>query len=170
VKLFINPLIKRLGGLAILLAVLFVSGCNKDDPKPLNQLLGKWQPESAEPRITVVGGGSVVDFLVAFGYDHDEAEVIAAGLRDPGIDVYTSIEFKSDGKYEGIDSSGAFDGTWELSPDGKTLTLDKGTSDEVVGAVTKLDNADLVLEMDLTEAFGIEGVLEYQFILAMKRI
>lgn len=52
---------------------------------------------------------------------------------------------------DGTDPSDVSDGTWELSDDEKTLTLEKGTNAEVVVSVRTLSDTDFEFFVDLSD-------------------
>lgn len=87
-------------------------------------------------------------------YYKGQSDIILAQNED----TYTDGEymtFKADGTYEGNDG-GIYTGTWSLSADGTTLTIDEGTSDEFVGTVDVLTDTDLrIVAIEETNISGL---------------
>lgn len=159
---------------AILLSVLIMSGCGgDDDPDPKVQIVGKWEITKAEPKLTP-SNTAFVDFLVSNGLSRPDAQELVDEIIDPANVASTgaTIEVKSDGKYEQIDGTDKATGTWELSADGKTLTLDKGTTNMQAASVTQLDGSAMVLDFDYSGDVGIptSSGLGFHVVLTFKKI
>lgn len=166
--------IKPLFSVAIISTLLFIAGCG-EDPEPAS-IVGKWELASAKPEVTVPGGVTLVDYLVGQGIPRAVAEEFEDEILSSDIEFIGQIEFKDDGKYEGVDDTDPNDieefvGTWELSSDRKTLVVDKNTSSEITFEVTTLTGADLVLDLDMTDEVGFApNTIEYHAILTFKRL
>lgn len=159
---------------AILLSVLIMSGCGgDDDPDPKAQIVGKWKINKGEYKLTP-STDAFINFLVANGLSRPDAEELVDEYTDPDNLAATgsTIEIKSDGKYELVDGTDKDTGTWELSGDGKTLTLDKGTIDQQVAQVTTLDGTAMVLDIDLSGDLGFptSSGLGFHMILTLEKV
>lgn len=155
---------------AVLFSVLIMSGCG-DDPEPTASIVGKWQITKAEPKITP-SSQALITFLVDQGLDQSDAEdLVDELLQTDDVDSGT-IEIKGDGTYEETDGSQKSTGTWELSSDGKTLTIDKGTQDQAVATVQKLDGSSLELDFDYSGDLGFPTStgLGFHMIITFKKV
>ncbi len=138
--------------LCAMTVVCFFSSCNNDDEtSPSDLLIGEWTFSSASMDLTI-NGKTLVQYLMDEGeLTESEAEILVDSLYGMIEDDFVPestvvITIKSDGTYLITDpSSGNDDGTWELSADGKTLTLDKGTEDEMIFEVVSLSDSKLVI-------------------------
>jgi hypothetical protein len=126
--------------------------CNNDDddPKASNDLIGVWTVESSSIEM-IIGDKSIIEFLMEMlSITQEEAELFAdIYLSDYGAFEGT-ITFKDDNTYAADFGDGVDTGTWKLSSDGKTLTLDQGTDDETDVQVITLSSVKLQIE--ITEA------------------
>ncbi len=137
----------------LLAIVLLIASCSKDnDPKPADLIIGNWTITSANLSIKV-GTLSLVEYFKSQGLTDAEAQLYASQITDSfkGDIVSGSLEFKKGGSYSSMSNGTTSTGTWELSSDGKTLTLDKGTVDGVVFTVNTLTASDLNIVADQTE-------------------
>jgi len=130
----------------------FFSSCNNDDENtPSDLLIGEWTFSTATMELSI-DGKTLVQYLMDEGeLTEAEAEIYADlifGMVEDEFVLESTvvITIKSNGTYLITDpSSGNDDGTWELSGDGKTLTLDKGTVDEMVFDIVSLTSSTLVI-------------------------
>jgi len=131
--------------------VLFFGSCSKDnDPKPADQIVGNWTISTVNVAMKV-GDKSLVDYLVSLGLPSADAQSLAAQLSDGFESIDGTIEFKKGGTYSSTSAGTTETGTWELTSDGKTLTMDKGTADAFAFTVTTLTSTDLKLSGDQSE-------------------
>ncbi len=146
---------KRLSHLSSLICVIFLfllSACDKDDPKPQNNLIGNWTIQSLTIDIRI-GNQTFVAYLMAIGFSEAEAQEFANSFNDSfAQSISGTIEFKADGSYRAVDETGSVTtGKWELTADNKTLTTDKGTEDETVFTVKTLTASNLNLSASVED-------------------
>jgi hypothetical protein len=156
---------------AILLSVLIMSGCGGDDPEPAS-IVGKWQVTKSEPKITP-STQALVTFLVNQGLSQSDAQELVDEMLDAGGGSTSgTIDIKSDGTYEEVDGTDTYAGKWELSADGKTLTIDKGTPAQTVATVAKLDGSSLELDFDYSGDlnFPTSSGLGYHVVITFKKV
>lgn len=141
---------RRLSNLKILLFIAILTfvftGCSDDDnggnPSPADNLIGTWTVDNVD--ITaMVGNQSLTDFFINEGGLTEQEAALAYTLFETFLmaEVTGSITFKDDNTYVSNFGGSPDDGTWSLSSDGKTLTLDAGTVDEVEIEVVSLTNS-----------------------------
>jgi hypothetical protein len=129
--------------------ILVVAGCDSgsDEMSTKDKLLGTWTVSTVSIDATV-GAQSVVDYLInVVGLSPTDAAV-QYGVYETFLksEITGSITFKSDMTYESnFGSSGPEDGTWSLSPDEKTLTLDEGTADETELTLNSITGSTLAV-------------------------
>lgn len=121
------------------------TGCSDDDnggnPSPEDNLIGTWTVDNADLTM-MVGNQSLTDFLIDAGASQQEAELIVQLFEVFLLaEVNGSITFKDDHTYVSNFGGSPDDGEWDLSSDGKTLTLDAGTVDEVQIEVVSLTSS-----------------------------
>jgi hypothetical protein len=135
--------IKRNPVIAFLL-IFALGACQKDNSTGgSGNIVGKWSVTSSNVKITV-NGTDIVQYLVDnLGLTQQQAETMANSYATEAMNG--TIEFKSDGTYSTTSDQGTTTGTWDLSSDKKKLTLDAGTSDEVIIDVKSLTSSKLVL-------------------------
>jgi hypothetical protein len=144
--------IARLLSLFFLAFVLLLAGCGKDDdPNPNDFIIGTWTVSDVTVDMKV-GTKTLVEYFVSMGLSQTEAQLLASQFSD-GFegDFSGEIEFKKDGTYTSKDGSDTNTGKWELSSDGKTLTTDKGTADEMVLTVASHTATKMNLTSEFTE-------------------
>jgi len=139
--------------------LVYFAGCNGDnndpDPELTNDLLGLWTVSNIEFDAKV-GTQSIIDYLVnEGGMTQAEAELLWAfyeALLLDELDATGTIEFKANNTYLTNFGGSPDDGTWKLSADGKTLTLDEGTIDDMDLTVSSLTSSMLiVIQTEITE-------------------
>ncbi len=142
----------HLSGLICLVSLFLLSGCDKDDPKPQNNIIGNWTVQSLAIDIRI-GGQTFVAYLMSMGFSEADAQEFADTFNDSFEQgVSGTIEFKTDGTYRAVDESGSVStGKWELTSDNKTLTIDKGTADETVFTVKTLTASNLNLSASVED-------------------
>ncbi|MEK6780764.1 MAG: hypothetical protein AABY93_03610 [Bacteroidota bacterium] len=146
-----NTSFKALKYLTLLGFLLFLANCSKDDdPTPSDMIVGNWTISTVDLTIKV-GSQSLVDYLIAQGLTSSEAQLYATQISDDFKDTAGNLDIKKGGTYSTTSGGYTDTGTWELTSDGKTLTLDKGTADESVFTVTALSSTNLNLTGDLTD-------------------
>ena len=120
---------------------LFLVNCEKDDDVKSSDLIGLWTVTDASIEMNV-GDKSLIDYLIdALGITEMEAQLFESIFEEALSEGFTgTIEFKSDNTYESTFEGDTDTGTWELSSDGKQLTLDKGTADELTLDIISLSN------------------------------
>jgi hypothetical protein len=133
-------------------AVLLLASCSKDnDPVPTDLIVGNWQISSVNFTMTV-GSQSLVDYLIAQGLSAEEAQVLADEFQTGFAEIDGTIEIKKGGTYSATTDGSTETGTWELSSDGKTLTMDKGTAYEIDFTITTLTSSNLTMTSEVSES------------------
>jgi len=132
-----------------LIMCMFVS-CNNDDeePSPADLLVGKWTISSTTMDLAF-DNKNLVQYLVdELGLSQLEATAFNDMLEDALLEFFVgTIDFKQDHTYT-INMGGETDsGTWSLSADGQTLTLDADTIDETEAMIISLNSSTLAIEM-----------------------
>lgn len=141
---------------------VFFAGCNGDEngDEEVSDLVGFWTNSNIEIDLSV-GGQSLLDLLILGGFSEEEANLIIADIESQVMDEIGgtgTIEIRSDGTYISNFGGTSDDGTWNLSSDEKTLTLDAGTIDEIVLNVTSLtSNMLIITQTEITEE-EFEGI------------
>lgn len=155
----INSLLAKYGTLLMIPFLVLVTGCNKDEEDEIatSDIIGKWTISSVSFDIKL-GEVSLIDYLIdQYGFTEEEADLYR-DLIDSELDseFEGTIEFKSNQTFV-IDIGGESDtGTWELSADKKTLTLDEGTEDETIAEVKTLTSSQLHLLFTTNEYFDFD--------------
>ncbi len=137
--------------------VLIFTGCKDDNggnPEPVNNLLGTWTVTNSSLDISV-DGQSLTDYFINVGGLSPEDAASYAALFEAIFkgSLSGSITFKDDHTYVSNFADGPDDGTWNLSADGKKLTMDAGTIDETVIDIISLTSstANLSFTQEATE-------------------
>ena len=120
---------------SILLIVLFISSCKKDEELSKKDLIAaRWQGEKITSSATLNG--------------------VSVPVEDEDISG-TFIDIKANGTYTS-DDNGVFDGsgTWKLSNGDKDIILDEGTDEEIVFTITALTSSDLKLSFTQEETIN----------------
>ena len=143
--------------------LVFYAGCNGDEngDEEVSDLVGFWTVSDIEIDLSV-GGQSLLDLLMNVGgLSEEEANLIIADIESQVMDEIGgtgTIEIRSDGTYISNFGGTSDDGTWNLSSDEKTLTLDAGTIDEIVLNVSSLtSNMLIITQTEITEE-DFEGI------------
>jgi hypothetical protein len=130
-----------------------MTSCNKDDDgnSSTNEddLIGVWTINSANSNADIsINGVSIVDyFMDTFDLTEAEAEEFASLFE---FELSGTIEFNSNGTYVADIEDGTETGTWELN--NNTITMDKGTEDEVDFQIKSLTSSKLVIEFSETSS------------------
>lgn len=159
----------------LLLTSTFMS-CNNDDddPKASNDLIGTWTVESSSIEM-IIGDKSITEFLMEMlSISQAEAELFADLYLEDYGDFDGTITFKDDNTYVADFGDGVDTGTWKLSADGKTLTLDQGTADETDVQVITLSSVKLEIEisessMEDIDDDGIDDEVSVNISLTLKK-
>jgi hypothetical protein len=137
--------------------IVFFAGCNGDDDGEEmggNDLIGTWEVTNAEVD-AMVGSQSLTDYFINVGGLSPENAAIAYTLFETFFlaELDGTIQFLGNNTYLSNFGNQPDDGTWSLSSDGKTLTLDGGTVDEIVITINSLTStsANLTFSQDLEE-------------------
>lgn len=125
--------------------IIVFTGCKDEEnggSPEVNNLLGTWTVDNVDIS-AMVGGQSLTDWFINVGGLSAENAAIAYAIFETFLlaEVSGSITFKDDNTYVSSFGGSPDDGTWSLSSDGKTLTLDAGTVDEVQINVISLTNS-----------------------------
>lgn len=137
--------------LGLTLFTLISCDKDKDGNGGSSDLVGIWTVTSSSFEITI-NNVDVIDYLMAaMELTEEEAEMfVDMFFSDMGMTG--TIEFKSDGTYITKSDGETDTGTWKLSSDKKTLTMDDGTADEVNATVVSLTSSKLVVEFTESES------------------
>ncbi len=142
------------------LALMFVvsfNACSDDDEESSNaSIVGEWTVKDVTADVTV-DGEDITDFFVSLGYTQAEAEAYVTLLTSEMTSLAGTVELKEDGTYEtNFDGEDTYTGVWELSSDKTTLTMDKGTEDEMIFDVVTLTDSSLTLETTDSESMDMD--------------
>jgi len=155
----IKVLINQKSALLILCTLIVLStSCSKDDDPKLtdseSNLIGTWTISEDNVLFDAyVGEQTLIDYIVSEGeYTEQEAELLYELFKTILMDEFEisgTMEFRSDNTYTSSSANDdPYDGTWKLSSDGKTLTLDEGDpNDEVALIVNSLTSSTLSIEL-----------------------
>ena len=104
----------------------------------------------------------------------EEAELFAVQYLEGYGDLTGTITFMDDKTYEADLGDGVDTGTWNLSSDGKILTLDPGTDDEATVKVITLSSVKLEIEisdssMEDFDGDGIDDEVSVNIMLTLKK-
>ena len=123
--------------MTLVMTVLFISGCNKDDegldPKSL-ELVGVWQAKEASLLFTV-DGVSLYQYYLNQGLSEAEADEALNFLG--GLIIQTlsgTIEFKNDKTYTANFGGEVETGSWVLLNEGTVLKMTESMTSEVTDA------------------------------------
>lgn len=145
--------------------VVLVPSCKKDDNTPKSEIIGTWNFLEPEVIITV-GGIDMLQYLMSLGLSAEEAQAaLDQFAAEFASDINGTIAFNEDNTYHVslMDSGDDDDGTWSITNNGKTLTLDSQGSDEDNLSIITLTTNSLILGLPLiTEKvdFDDDGVDE----------
>jgi hypothetical protein len=157
------------GLLCTIAVTCFFSSCNDDDEStPSDLLIGEWIFSTATMELSIDDKTLVQYLMDEGGLTESEAEIyddlLFGMIEDEFVPESTVvITIKSNDTYLITDpSSEDNEGTRELSADGKTLTLDKGTEDEMMFEVVSLSESKLVINsiQELEDDFDEDTVNE----------
>jgi hypothetical protein len=142
--------------MGMMLSVLVA--CNKDDEDAASseaKLIGTWNTQSVTFEVTINGEDLLPYLAQALGITEAEAQgFYDLMVGDLEQNYEGNVTINSDGTYESSsfgDEGGDTTGTWALSSDGKKLTLDAGTADEVTADIVELTSSTLKLLISETE-------------------
>jgi len=143
--------------------LLLLGNCSEDgDPKPSDLIIGNWMLSTVNVSVKI-GSQSLVDYFMAQGLTASEAQLYSTQITDTFKDVDGNLDIKKGGSYSTTSGGITDTGTWELTSDGKKLTMDKGTADAIVFTVTTLTSAALNLTADQSEtATGLTITVHFE--------
>ena len=136
----------------VLITGLILSSCSKEDT-PTDNLIGTWTAGTATFTATVGDKTLVQYFTDEMGLTAVEAQQFATLFTMGMQESFTgTIQFKSDGTY--VDNMGGTTdtGTWSLSSDSKTLTIDSSSEPPMDLDVIELTSSKLHLNVSETES------------------
>ena len=124
--------------MVLVLAILLVSSaCNKstEEVAPVDDIIGTWTAITVSTKISY-NDLSAYDYLIGQGFTNEEAN-LQVNYQTSGFESYIpfSLTFKENGTYSllsgsiGDKTGDSSEGTWVLSEDKTTLTID--TIDEI---------------------------------------
>lgn len=129
----------------LIITGLIFSSCSKDST-PADDLVGTWSIESAA-FTAMVGSKTLTQYLI------DELDLTATEAQQ-FTDVFNqqmqqsftgTFQMKSDNTYSSTMGGTPDTGTWSLSSDNKTLTIDSNTDSPVILDVIELTSSKLHL-------------------------
>ena len=149
-----KPLLNMIKKITLMGILLILANCKKDSdpiPTPNDLIIGNWTVSTFNLTIKV-GTQSFVDYLIAQGLTASEAQLYVSEFTSDYGPGPENINIMKGGTYS-YTSQGLTDtGMWELTADGKTLTLDKGTAAKIDFTVTTLSSTNLNLAGDLDDS------------------
>lgn len=140
----------------------FFVACSEDDEVTItskNDLVGTWTLKGADFDV-LMNGSSYKEQLINSGMTEEQADEYLAFFTEDTYEEGTTIELKSDDKYEitYLDDQDDPDfGTWNLSSDLKKITIDEGTDDELIFDIKSFNGSNLSLFNSLAEEMDIDG-------------
>lgn len=140
-------------GIVIVLISLMLLHCSKEiDPTPTaaDLIIGNWKISTVAVALKV-GSQSFVDYLIDQGFTPSDAQLFASAFALDYEDLDGNIDIKKGGTYQNTSGGSTDKGTWDLSSDGKTLTLDRATANETIFTVKTLTNTNLNLSAELSD-------------------
>ncbi|MDZ7607093.1 MAG: lipocalin family protein [Cyclobacteriaceae bacterium] len=158
----LNTLRKALFTVCLICAMTvlcLIVSCNDDDENtPSDLLVGEWTITSTTMDL-FVNEKSLVQYLMdEADMTLAEAQVLADLIQNELMGMFNgTIDFKSGGTYTAVFDGDPDNGTWKISSDGETITLDQGTIDEMLAAIKTLTESTLIIEMTQDEDFDLNG-------------
>jgi len=128
----------------VLVAVLAVTSCKKDSSSAVTLAGGTWT--AGTPTFTAMVGTKTLTqyYTDVMGLTTAQAAQYAAIVNLALAQSFTgTIQFKSDNTYTATLGGTPDHGTWSLSADGKTLTIDSSTDVPVTANILELTSNKL---------------------------
>jgi len=137
------------------LALVILTQCGGDDEGDTNEndLIGTWTV-SAVTFESDIGGQTITQFFMDAGLDEATAQALADAFEE-GFDG--NITFNKDNTYESSFDGDIETGTWTLSSDGMTMTLDPVDDDILMLDVVTLNSNTLIIALTETENEDFDG-------------
>ena len=137
----------------VLMAGLILQACTKEDEdKPSDLIVGTWTATTPTIAITV-NSQTLVQYYTSEGLSTADAQAAAAMVNAMVAQGFTgTLQVKSDGTYVANFGGEADAGTWSLSEDGKTLTIDSNTDVAMTISIVELTSSKLSLQTTETES------------------
>ena len=127
----------------VIITGLILSSCSKDSTTT-NDLIGTWNTQSSTFTATINGKTLTQYFMDDMGLTADEAQLAIGMFNTQMQQTFTgTIQMKSDNTYTSTMGGTTDTGTWSLSSDGKTITLDAGTEGSTILDVIELTSSKL---------------------------
>ena len=143
--------------LMLSLALLFLTQCGDDEGDiKVDNLPGTWTVSE----VTFEFDPSLAQFFQDLGLEPADAQAAADAFEDDFEEGFEgTFEFREDNTYESSFADGNESGTWTLSSDGLTLTLnpDLDTDDNVVLEVITLNSSTLKVSQTESESDDFNG-------------
>ena len=139
------------------LALLILTQCGGDDEGDSNvdDLIGTWTASSVTFEFDIGGQTLTQFFQDAFGISEADAQLLVDAFEQ-GFDG--TIQFKEDNTYDSSFDGDIETGTWTLSSDAMTLTLDPDLEDDnTVFNVVTLNSSTLIISLTETEMEDFDG-------------
>jgi len=149
------------------IALMLLASCGgKDDDGVSSLLIGTWKISKVDVIEVSVDGKDFVEYFADLGLDEATAQEIAdefAASAEENSDIANvTVEFKADNTFLSTQPGEADEtGTWSLSDDGKSLTIDNTQYD-----VKTLSSTSLVAQISEeqeSEGVTIKVVIEFSF-------
>jgi hypothetical protein len=154
----IKPFIAVKSLLIIGFTIFLISSCNKNNESPQSDIIGKWTISSATLAAKINGKTISQYYTDVLGLSQTDADQLAQAFDNALQQSFTgTVEVKSDKTYTQIISGSSKSGTWKLSSDSKTLTLDAGTPDEIAYEILTLTKSSLHLKFTTSESQDINS-------------
>jgi len=143
------------------LALLILTQCGGDDEEDIKEedLIGSWTVSEATFDFDIDGQTLSLFFQDALGLSEADAQVIADAFESDFAEGFDgNLEFNKDNTYDSSFEGDIETGTWTLSPDAMTLTLDSDLDDDnVVLDVVSLNSSTLIVSQTETENEDFDG-------------
>jgi hypothetical protein len=138
------------------IALIALTSCEKDEENLITgSIIGEWITGETKVDVTI-DGVSMYDYYTNFGFPAEQAQAIVDGFTSE-MTFPSSVEFKEDGTYTATLSATETDeGSWTLSDDKKTLTMDAGTEYAMEMTVKVLTDTNLEVEAVETDSYDMD--------------
>ena len=147
----------------VLIAGLAVTSCKKDSSTTVTLAGATWT--AGTPTFTAMVGTKTLAqyFTDVMGLTAAQAAAYSVIANATIVQSFTgTVQFKSDNTYTATLGGKPDSGTWSLSADGKTLTIDSSSAAPVTGTITELTANKLTVTLvnTISEDLNSDGTPE----------
>lgn len=136
------------GIVLVLVTGLIFASCSKES-NPEEDILGTWTVEDVDFEATIGTKSLLQYYMDEFGMTEPQALAVMAAFDAALSEQFTgTIEIMADNTYTATMGDESDTGTWSLSSDYKTLTLDSDTDETIVLDIISLTSAKAVMGME----------------------